>query len=104
MWILRRAGHLHVRFERALNIRDLVGKSLDDAEAERAAVDGEINAIVRTSRLDMPRLWRVGSFAALRREKCRRKVSLRGDPLICILLKPGINGDPARLVTERAAK
>src|SRR6476646_6452319 len=104
MWILSRAGHVHVRLGGALNIRDLVGQSLNDAKAERAAVDREINAIIRTGRLDVPRRWRVSSFGAHRREQRRRKVSLRGDPLIRILLKLGINGEPAWLVTDGTAK
>src|SRR5215471_6503727 len=103
MWILSRAGHVHVRFDRALNIRDLVGQSLNDAKAERTAVEREINAIVRTGRLDVPSPWRVSSFGTHCEER-RRKVPLRSDPLVPVLLQPGIHGDPARLVAERAAK
>ena len=104
MWILSRAGDVHVRLGGALNIRDLVGQPLNDAKTERAAVDREINAIIRSGRLDVPRLWRVSLFGARPSEQRRRKVSLRRDPLIRILLKLGINGEPAWLVTEGTAK
>src|ERR1700748_1336609 len=103
MGVLSRTGHVHVRFERALNVRDLARQSLNDAKAERTAVDREIDAIVCIGRLDVSRLRSVGSFSVLRAEKRRRKVSLRGDPLIGVLLELRVDRETTRLVAESTA-
>src|SRR5882672_1318796 len=91
-------------FDRALNVRDLVSKSLNDAKPERTAVDCEVDAIVCIGRLDVSRLRRFGSFRFLRGEKRGREEPLGRDPLIRVLLKPGVDRGATWLVLEGPAK
>src|SRR5262245_19770554 len=104
MRVLCRTGHADVGFHRSLYVRNLVGKSLDDAKAQRTAVDHEIEAIGGIGRFNMA----CGRYRRLVGLLCRkesgRKIALGGDPLISVLLELGIDRRTAILIANGAAK
>src|SRR5262245_4357062 len=98
------AGQADVRLQRSLYVGNLVGKSLNDAKAERTAVDGEIHAIGNINRFEVPCRRLRGLFGLLRSKESARHIALGRNPLIRILLKPGIDRRATILVANRAAK
>jgi hypothetical protein len=107
MRIVRRAAHVEVRFECSGDTADCGREPLDETEAERAAVDGHVDAIRRGNRLAVSRR----ALRRTRAERGRRHVAFRRDPLRLVLLQPRIDrqagpfvarGPAERLIVELA--
>ena len=95
---------MNVCFERALHLRHFVGKPLQDAQTERTAINGQIDAIASLHRLDVSGRRHCRRVALLRDEERRWQVAFRSNPLRRILLELRVNRRAAAFVTDGAAK